>query len=366
MTDNFENLLERRHENANRWKGEGKKIIGYICSYGLEEIVYAAGLQPVRVFGPGGPYKLSKEHIQPYYCQHCHGVVDEALKGSYDYLEGLIFPYTCEHGRAIYDSWGANMEVGYTRFIDMPSQTDLPQAQEFFVEELKNFSGSLESAFDARITKENLMASIKLHNRNRALLKEIYGLQMAEEPLVSGAEVFTAVMSSTVANKEEHNALLEGFLRELGEREDPAGAGPRLMLLGTELHDPEVVKAIEEAGARVVVDELCTGTRLVWENVDENGDPLAAIARRYLTGVNCPIKRPAAGRMAHLGNMAEEFKVEGALVLHPRHCDPNEWDMPFILETLKQRDIPVVKVELDEVFSPDNIRNAVDELKSKL
>ncbi len=366
MTNKFEELIGNRHENAQTWKEEGKKIVGYLCSYGLEEIMCAAGLQPVRIFGPGGPYELSKEHIQPYYCQHCHGAVDEALKGSYGYLDGLVFPYTCEHARAAYDSWRVNVSVPYTRFIDMPSQTDLPQAEKFFVEELKRFVGSLEGAFGVRITEDNLRDSVKLHNRNRALLKEIYGYKAAPEPVVSGAEVFAAIMSGTVSPKGEHNALLEGFIEELEGRKGSAGKGPRIMLVGTEVHDADIIKAIEEAGVRVVADELCTGTRLVWENVDESGEPLAAIARRYLTGINCPVKRPVNGRMAHMETIAEEYKVDGALVLHPRHCDPNEWDMPYIQEKLKQKNIPLVKVELDEVFSSERIGRAVGELVSKL
>jgi benzoyl-CoA reductase/2-hydroxyglutaryl-CoA dehydratase subunit BcrC/BadD/HgdB len=248
----------------------------------------------------------------------------------------------------------------------MPSQTDIPQAEKFFVEELKRFTGSLEGAFGVRITEDNLRDSVKLHNRNRALLKEIYGYKAAPEPVVTGAEVFAAIMSGTVSPKEEHNALLEGFIEELEGRKGSAGKGPRVMLVGTEVHDADIIKAIEEAGVRVVADELCTGTRLVWENVDESGEPLVAIARRYLTGINCPVMRPSDGRMAHMETIAEEYKVDGALVLHPRHCDPNEWDMPYIQEKLAQKNIPLVKLELDEVFSPEHIGRAVGELVSKL
>jgi benzoyl-CoA reductase/2-hydroxyglutaryl-CoA dehydratase subunit BcrC/BadD/HgdB len=292
--------------------------------------------------------------------------VDEALKGSYGYLDGLIFPYTCEHARAAYDSWRINLPISYTRFIDMPSQTDLAQAEEFFVEELKSFCSGLESAFGASITEGSLRDSIKLHNRSRSLLKEMCGFKATPEPVVSGGEVFAAIMSSTVFPREEHNRLMEDALKELSRRSEPAGTGPRLMAVGTEVHDPDVIKAIEEAGARLVADELCTGTRLVWENVDEDGEPLAAIARRYLSGINCPVKRPAAGRMAHLEAIAEEYGVEGVVVLHPRHCDPNEWDMPFIESMLKEKDIPVVRVELDQVFSPQHVKDAVGELKEKL
>lgn len=366
MANQFETLIERRHDNAAGWKKNGKKIIGYICSYGLEELLSAGGLQPVRIFGPGGPYQLSKEHIQPYYCQHCHGALDEALKGSYQYLDGLVFLYTCEHARAAYDSWRVNIPVGYTHFIDMPSQTDLPEAEALFVDELKSFSASLEKAFGAKITADSLRASIKLHNTSRALLKEIYSYKAAQDPVVSGSEVFAAIMSSTVTPKEEHNRSLEGFLKELKGRKKPAGAGPRVMLLGTEVHDPDVIKAIEEAGVRVVADELCTGTRLIWENVREDQEPLAAIARRYLTGINCPVKRPADGRMAHIGKIVDEYKPQGALVLQPKHCDPNEWDIPFILQMFKEKNIPMGRVELDEVFSPDHVKRAVNQLKAKL
>jgi benzoyl-CoA reductase subunit C len=366
MVNKFEDILAKRHANAARWKQDGKKIVGYLCSYGMEEVLHAAGLQPVRIIGVDGPYNLSKDHIQPYYCDNCHGAVNEALKGSYKYLDGLIFPYSCEHGRATYDSWRINVPIGYTRFVDMPSQTDLPQAEEMMIKELQNLISSLETKFDVKITELGLRESISLHNRNRSLLKEIYGYKKADDPVVSGAEVFAAIMSSTVARKEEHNDLLEDFLKELDNRKDPVDGGPRLIAIGTEVHDPNVIKAMEEAGVRVVADELCTGTRLVWENVSEERDPLKAIAARYLTGVNCPVKRPAEKRMEHLKKMADDYKIEGVMVLHPRHCDPNEWDLPFIVKMFEDKGIPIVQVELESVFNPGKIKQAVEELKTRL
>ncbi|HQJ10185.1 MAG TPA: 2-hydroxyacyl-CoA dehydratase, partial [Deltaproteobacteria bacterium] len=53
---------------ARTMKSSGRKIIGYFCSYMPEEIVHAAGLHPMRLFGTKGDTSPADRHLQSYCC----------------------------------------------------------------------------------------------------------------------------------------------------------------------------------------------------------------------------------------------------------------------------------------------------------
>ena len=56
--ETFRNWRTNRAQYATEWKKRtGGKIIGYFCTYVPEELIYAAGILPVRIPGPA--------HIKP-------------------------------------------------------------------------------------------------------------------------------------------------------------------------------------------------------------------------------------------------------------------------------------------------------------
>lgn len=360
MKETFKSLIEDRKKNLRRLKGQGKKIIGYLCSYCPEEIVYAAGLVPVRILGGEGTYTFSSRHLQPFYCSYSHGCLNEALRGKVDYLDGLVYAYSCEHTRGAYDSWRVNIPTRYTKFLDMPGWVSTSEAVKFYLEELKGFKKSLEEAFSLTITQEDLIRAVEVCNRNRALLRQIYQLKQSATPVLSGTEAFSFILSSMVCPKEEHNKLLSRALAGLKRRKRGIVPEKRLMVLGTDLHEPGIFEAIENQGAIVVADELCTGARYIWEDVKLEGDPLEAIARRYLQGINCPVKHPVEGRLSFIERMIPEFSVERVLFLHNRNCDPQEWAEPAIKRLLKERNIPWVSVEIAGVSTADDIARVTE------
>jgi benzoyl-CoA reductase/2-hydroxyglutaryl-CoA dehydratase subunit BcrC/BadD/HgdB len=73
------------------------------------------------------------------------------------------------------------------------------------------------------------------------------------------------------------------------------------MLIGGILDDPEYLAVIEERGGLIVADSTCFGSRLFWQDVDEEADdPLRALARYYVADrPSCPVD--AASRTAYAG-----------------------------------------------------------------
>jgi benzoyl-CoA reductase subunit C len=363
MFTKFRELIEERHRKAREWKESGeRKIVGYLCTYSPEEIVHASGAVPVRIVGSGEPISLADAHVQSFYCTFSRGFLDECLKGSYDYLDGLIGSYSCDHYHTAFEIWQRNRPVFFSRILDMPSRVDTPEARTFFVEEMKLFKEKIGEAFGKEIDDGALRDSIGVYNTNRTLLKEMYGLRRQDPPAVTGTEALEVVLAGMYTPKEDHSRLLEELLGRIKDREAcPAGA-VRLMVVGSELDDSKVYRLIEELGAVVVTDDICTGTRYLWDLTPEEGDPVEAVADRYLSKIPCPVKHPTDARFEHIESMVREFNVQGVVIIIRKFCNPHEWDNPRLTEFLRKLGVPYTQIELDTTFSSDEVQSKVQGL----
>ena len=100
-------------------------------------------------------------HFQSFYCAFSRSCLDQALRGEYNYLEGLVYAYACDHQRGIFNIWNRNKPGLYAEFIDMPSRVDLPEAKDFYTQELRKFQASLQKTFKVTITNEALWEAIE-------------------------------------------------------------------------------------------------------------------------------------------------------------------------------------------------------------
>ena len=100
--------------------------------------------------------------------------------------------------------------------------------------------------------------------------------------------------------------------------------------------------------ATIVQDDHCTGTRYFWDEVRMNGDPLTAIAERYVARIPCPTKDwPNRRRVEHILGLAKQWDVQGAIVIQQKFCDPHELDIPAIRKSLEGAGVKTLFLELD-------------------
>jgi len=364
--DKFKELIDQRHDYAREWKERtGGKVIGYLCSYMPEEITIAAGILPVRILGSHEPQDVAEKHIYSMFCPFCRDCLAQGLLGRYDYLDGLVMAHSCLHLRQTYFSWKNNLPLPYTYYVGMPAKPQSPYALKFLRGELEDFKESLEGWLDRPITEEDLDRGIDLLNRHRQLLREIYELRRLESPPVSGLEAMEIVLSGQLTDKEEHGRLLEQYINQIKsnlpdgrETEDRV----RLMIIGSENDDTEMIRLIESLGATVVIDDHCTGSRYFWNQVKPEADRLGAIARRYLDRPRCPQKDfEKRSRLPHIAQLARDYRVHGAVVIQQKFCDPHELDIPIIMDYLKKElGIPSLFLECDITLAVGQFRTRIE------
>jgi benzoyl-CoA reductase/2-hydroxyglutaryl-CoA dehydratase subunit BcrC/BadD/HgdB len=338
------------------WLDQGGKAAGYFCSTVPEEILMAAGYLPFRIRGTGSTdTELSDAFFSPINCSFPRHAFNHALKGEYDFLDALICINSCDHVRRVYDNWVKNVEA--TRFatvMSLPRKVGERQVA-WYVDEINILRKQLEEHLGIEITDEKIRDAIKTQNEIRKLQKKLYELRKDEKPPITGAETLAVMVAGTSLPKEKYTELLEQLLEDLKEAEGNGDYRARLMILGSELDDPEYVKIIEDQGGLVVTDSTCYGTRLMWVQVDETEeDPVRALARFYVqTRPSCPrMYGNQPERIAFTRKMAEEFKVDGIIGERLQFCD--NWLVEHYMTKYDLRehgDIPFLQLDREYILS---------------
>jgi len=271
------------------------------------------------------------------------GIATESL------LDGIAIAHSCIHVRQAFSSWRLHVPVEYDYYMFMPAKPQSPAAQVLLTREVQAFKESLEGWTGRAITRGSLEEAIEAVNTGRRLMRQVYELRKAERPPLTGAEAMEMAVSGQMMDRREHNALLQQALVELPGRVLPKETGLRLMIVGSEDDDTEMLRLIESLGATIVIDDHCTGSRHFWNLVELKGDPLASIAARYVQRPPCPQKDwEGRRRLEHIRRLAAEYRVQGAIVIQQKFCDPHELDNPVIISLLEQElDIPSLFLEFD-------------------
>ncbi len=231
----FSNIVGKRHEYARDWKQrKGGKVFGFFGDYVPEEIIYAAGILPVKIFGSRRETGLANANISPEkWCFFCRDCFAEALSGKYDYLDGIVISLSCFHLQQSFDSWILHLPISFHHYLDMPFYVQGKFAVEAFVKEVIRFKDTLEKFVGKPIPDDSLEETIKIYNKNRRLMREIYDTRKSDYPLVSGTQAMEMVLASSLMEKEEHNSLLEKLLVEIPKSiPQNMDNAPRLMILG--------------------------------------------------------------------------------------------------------------------------------------
>jgi len=362
MMEKFKEWYQKRHEYAQEWKNKtGGKVVGYFCTYVPEEILYAAGVLPVRILGSHEPQDVTEPHIFGMYCPFCRDCLAQGLKGRYDYLNGIMIAQSCLHIRQTFTSWKLHIPIDFSYYLPMPNNVQSKRALPYLTGELRALKEALEKWTGKAITDEDLNRGIEIMNKSRKLTRDLYELRKQPNPALTGLEAMYAVVASQMVDKKDYNETLQGILEKLPQRPVEKDSKIRLMILGSEDDDTEFLQMVESLGAIFVVDDHCTGSRYFWNEVTPNQNPLEAIASRYVERVPCPSKDwPERTRMEHIKKLAQDWEVQGAIVIQQKFCDPHELDIPATIESLKQIGIPAQFLEFDVTVPVGQFKTRVE------
>lgn len=322
-------------------KKETTKIFAHFCSHTPEEIIHAAGILPVRLFGEDTTEKANT-HLQSYCCSYSKRVLEQGLISEYD---GTVFVHSCDTMQRLSDIWGQNIPEAFHETVIFPIAMD--KGLDYLVKELQRFKTRLEE-YTGDISEKSLRKSIQIYNENRELLKKLY--EKRKEGHIPAVIVDKIMRASMIMVKEEHTGLLTQFLEEVELQEN---SRPRLLIAGSVVLDPVIVDIIEEYGS-IRYDDLCVGSRYL-EKVEEPS--LAGIAKRYQR-MWCPCRAATSSRVDYLIEKCQEYSIDGVVLLLQKFCEPYFFEAVHFKNQLKEN-YPCLQLELEDQPSLEQIRTRI-------
>lgn len=352
MEDRLKNLVEANSEGnrlwwAEEWRRRGGKVVGVLTPDVPEEIIYATGMLPWRV---AGTWRANVPRARVYcpsdICLHCSHVLESLLSGELDFLDGVVATNWSDDHKRLWDIWAHLGKTPFVSIMHVPHElTDLAVHQ--LAKEMRRLVGALEQYGGREITENTLRESIRVHNRMRGLLLEVYELRKRDVPALSGTETLGLVTAAMVMPKDTFIQELEALLPYLKERKASLRSfHPRILLSGDLLDHPGYVRVMEEEGCVVAMDDLDTGSRYFWGDVDAGlPDPVFALARRYLSRPGPPRMLSWDQQFRQVIEWAGQFRIDGVVELCLMYSRAREMRAPLLAASLEGAGIPAISIK---------------------
>ncbi len=335
----------------------GGKVFGTFCVYVPDEVVFAAGGIAAGLCGGSQFWISGGEKVLPANtCPLIKASVGARLDKTCPYFlipDMYVGETTCDGKKKAWEILSAEVPI---HIIDIP-QMKRPKDITAFETEIMDFIKVVEDMTGNKITPESLGESIKLINNKRKALQRLYDARKASPVPISGKDVLLATQIAFYDDPTRCAAMANKLAEELEERiSRKEGVFPedalRIMVSGTPMAIPnwKLHHVIETAGAAVVVEESCTGTRYFENLVDESATTLEgmvrALAERYMK-TNCACFTPNPGRIEDIVRLADEYHVDGVIDTNLQFCNLYSTESYLVKKELAERGLPVMHIETD-------------------
>lgn len=334
----------------------GKKVVGMYCVFSPSEIALAADAIPVTLCGTTqAPIEDAEKELPRNLCPLIKSSYGFAITDKCPYFyfsDVLLAETTCDGKKKMYELMG---KIKPMHIMNLPQTANDEDSLDLWKKEMVKFKNFIEEKLGVEITDEKLKDAIKLMNRERDAMKRLHKLNAHKPAPLSGMDMMLAQwLKGFNVDKESGINLIERLIAEIEDRMEKGiyafdETAPRILLTGCPIGagSEKVLKALEEAGASVVALENCTGYKGLDVMVDENKDPITALAEKYLS-TPCSCMTNNNGRLDLIERLAKEYDVDGVVDLTWQACHTYNIESftvkKFVQEELK---LPFIQIETD-------------------
>lgn len=127
--------------------------------------------------------------------------------------------------------------------------------------------------------------------------------------------------------------------------------GQGVVMVGSEIDNPELIKLAEEAGALVVADRFCFGSLPGRDEIilNDTEDVLTQICRQYMKWGQCPRfmnTEKIIERQEYVDAIAKEYKADGLIYQQIKFCDYWGYERASAFHVMKEKyGYPVLSID---------------------
>ena len=355
LLNEFKEVAYNPAKQLDAFKAEGKKVIGVLPYYAPEELVYAAGMVPMGIWGSNNKSIVrAKEYCATFYCTIAQLALEMLLDGTMDQLDGLITPTICDTLRPMSQNFRVSIgEKIPTIFLAHPQNRFAPWGVQFCVDQYTNVKKMLEKIAGKEITNEDIKAAIKVYNASRAARREFVKLASDHCDVVTPTLRSAVLKASFFMLKDEYTEKLVALNNELKALPVCDWKGVKVVTSGIIVDNPTLLKIFEDNNIAIAADDVAHESRSFRVDAPEDEeDGLKALAMQFKAmDYDILLYDPASAenrRGEFVANMVKESGAQGLVLFMQQFCDPEEMEYPCLKKALDEAGIPHIKLGVDQ------------------
>lgn len=354
LLDEFKVKAATPKQQLAEYKAQGKKVVGVLPYYAPEELVYAAGIVPMGIWGSNTKtISRAKEYCATFYCTIAQLALEMLLDGTMDGLDGIITPTICDTLRPMSQNFrvamGDKMSV---IFLAHPQNRFEEFGLQFTVDQYNHVKKELEKIAGREITNDDIQNAIKVYNESRAARRKFVKLASDHCDVITPTKRSDVLKAFYFMLKDEYIAKLNELNAELEKLPVCDWQGTKVVTSGIICDNPALLAAFEENNIAIAADDVAHESRSFRTDVPENADPMMALAQQF-ANVDYEVllydpKSSENRRGEFVANLVKESGAQGLVLFMQQFCDPEEMEYPYLKKALQAADVPHIKLGIDQ------------------
>ncbi|MCF2661300.1 (R)-2-hydroxyglutaryl-CoA dehydratase subunit beta [Pseudoflavonifractor phocaeensis] len=350
----FKEVSEHPHIVLSEYKKQGKKVIGVLPYYAPVELVVAAGMVPMGIWGSNNKtISMAKEYCATFYCTIAQLALEMLLDGTMDQLDGLITPTICDTLRPMSQNFRVAMKDKLPCiFLAHPQNRKPSFGLQFTVDQYMHVKKELEKISGTTVTDEALREAIKVMNKSRAARREFVKLAGQHPDAVSAVNRSAVLRSAWFMEPAVFAEKLEALNAELKALPECKWTGKKVVTSGIICDNPKLLQIFDDNKIAIAADDVAQESRSFRTDAAETGDPMMALAQQFADQdyevLLYDEKSNQNRRGEYVANLVKNSGAQGLVLFMQQFCDPEEMEYPYLKKALDAAGVPHIKLGVDQ------------------
>ncbi len=329
----FENLLqEANNDLVKQATDDGKLAIAYTCYHIPEVLLNLDNCFSVRLRAPRtGSMDIATYYMSSFLCGYSKAILERGIEGGYNFLSALIGSETCSEMNRTYEHFELLNLVPndkfFVTFVDSPFKIEKHTVKHYANQLRVKVLDKLQEVYGIDTSDQALRKAVEEHNEICRLITEIGEYRKEENPRITGYEFHVLCVATYCCPKYLILDKLRETAEELKTREpDQKNYRAKIVVVGSEMDDPDFTKLIEDSGALVVADRFCFGSMPGREEIilNDEDDVLTQIALHYMKTSQCPrymSHEKVQERRDYVKELVDKYHADGVMYEQIKFCE---------------------------------------------
>ena len=346
----LKSACENPRARLDHYLSQGKKVIGCFPVYTPEELVHASGMIPFGLWGGQAELKLVKSYLPAFACPIMQSTLEFGLRGTYQGLSAVIIPALCDTFRCMTQNWRFGVPTIPMIPIVYPQNRTSPASVDYLISEYENVLSMLSTITGMMMNEKALGESILVYNEHNAIMREFAKVANDHLDVVTPQVRHTVMKSAHFYEKSEHTAIVREIIESLKAQPVYKFTGKKVVLTGITCEPNALLDIFTENNIAIVGDDLAQEMRQYRTDTPlKGGGGLKRLALQWNARFGCSLAHELGkprGKM--LADMCKETGATGVVACLMKFCDPEEYDLPYIVADLREAALPCLTIEIDQ------------------